>query len=152
LSTNKQHSLSRIAVPPTRHSGGLKQGLKGGARRGALGAGAGPAAASAPWPCGCATMQWVKSQWRSYQANKKLKEKSSSKVIAGQTWTHIAMNWALQVVLIAAFVIGVSHETFPKIPDVKDYPGLGEPGGPISVEAEVVMPFKRYPPGFDVFG
>jgi hypothetical protein len=79
-------------------------------------------------------------------------EKQRAKVIAGQTPLHILMNILIQIALILVFVVGVKHEVFPKPPDVKDYPGLGEPGGPISVEAEPVMPFKRYPPGFDVFG
>lgn len=76
----------------------------------------------------------------------------TNKVISGQTPAHIASNIVLQIILIIVFVFGVKHEGFPKVPDVKDYPGLGEPGGPISVEAEPVIPFKRYPPGFDVFG
>ncbi len=71
---------------------------------------------------------------------------------SGQTPLHIAGNITLQIALILAFVFGVSHEVFPKIPDVKDYPVLGEPGGPLAVEAEPVIPFKRYPPGYDVFG
>ena len=82
----------------------------------------------------------------------KTDEKQKVKVISGQTPLHIVTNILLQIVLILVFVFGVEHEVFPKPSDVKDYPGLGEPGGPISVEAEPVMPFKRYPPGFDVFG
>jgi hypothetical protein len=98
-------------------------------------------------------IKWVRLKYKSYLANKRLKEKNAAdKVISGQTPVHIAVNIGLQIVLILVFVFGVAHETFPKVPDVKDYPGLGEPGGPISAEAEPVIPFKRYPPGFDVFG
>ena len=82
----------------------------------------------------------------------KKKKSSGAPSTSGQTPLHIACNIALQIALILAFVFGVSHEVFPKIPDVKDYPALGEPGGPLAVEAEPVIPFKRYPPGYDVFG
>jgi len=97
-------------------------------------------------------IKYFRLKYKTYRANKDLKAKSNNKVISGQTPVHIATNILLQVVLILVFVFGVEHATFPLPADVKDYPGLGEPGGPISIEAEPVIPFKRYPPGFDVFG
>lgn len=96
--------------------------------------------------------KWLKLRIAGLFHKKQPDEKQKTKVIAGQTPLHILMNILIQIALILVFVVGVKHEVFPKPADVKDYPGLGEPGGPISVEAEPVMPFKRYPPGFDVFG
>ena len=93
-------------------------------------------------------LKWVRGKFSA----KPKDEVQGAKVISGQTPAHVATNILLQIVLIVVFVFGVQHEVFPKPSDVKDYPGLGEPGGPISVEAEPVMPFKRYPPGFDVYG
>jgi hypothetical protein len=93
----------------------------------------------------------IRLKYKAYRETRALRDKKQ-KVITGQTPAHIAVNVLLQIVLIVVFIFGVEHEVFPKVPDVKDYPGLGEPGGPISVEAEPVIPFKRYPPGFDVFG
>mmetsp|Transcript_13153 Transcript_13153/g.26277 ORF Transcript_13153/g.26277 Transcript_13153/m.26277 type:complete len:602 (+) Transcript_13153:188-1993(+) len=72
--------------------------------------------------------------------------------VSGQTPIHILINILLQIALIAIFVSGVEHEQYPKTPSVPDYPGLGEPGGPIVNEPEPVIPFKRYPAGFDVVG
>mmetsp|Transcript_61590 Transcript_61590/g.144867 ORF Transcript_61590/g.144867 Transcript_61590/m.144867 type:complete len:603 (+) Transcript_61590:213-2021(+) len=75
-----------------------------------------------------------------------------TKEVSGQTYGHIGFNILLQLALIAVFIAGVEHEQYPKTPDVPDYPELGEPGGPVVNEPEPVIPFKRYPPGFDVFG
>ena len=62
------------------------------------------------------------------------------------------MNVVIQVGLITAFAFNVVHESYPKPTEVDPYPGLGEPGGPLVLEPESVIPFKRYPAGFDVVG
>eukprot|EP00961_Rhodomonas_salina_P017340 233264-Rhodomonas_salina.2 len=91
-------------------------------------------------------------------------------------------DWHLlaQTVIIIIFAIFIVHEKFPKDPDILPYPGVGEayqiptplllllcscrasssplssgsslPGGPIFQEAEPVIPFKRYSPGYDIVG
>ena len=102
------------------------------------------------WTCCCKPLRRLRK--RKAEDNAVGEEHQKDKAISGQTPAHIAGNILLQIVLIIVFIIGVEHEVFPKTPDVPDYPGLGEPGGPISIEAESVIPFKRYPPGFDVYG
>mmetsp|Transcript_18291 Transcript_18291/g.60106 ORF Transcript_18291/g.60106 Transcript_18291/m.60106 type:complete len:556 (-) Transcript_18291:270-1937(-) len=74
------------------------------------------------------------------------------KEISGQTPVHVAINIILQIGLIVVFMLNVDHQKYPAHPNPPAYPGVGQPGGPTLPQPEPVIPFKRYPAGFDVWG
>ena len=62
---------------------------------------------------------------------------------------QIATMAATQILIIVLYASFLVHDKYPKEPDIYPYPNAGEPGGPEFQQPVPVIPFKRYPPGFD---
>jgi len=87
-----------------------------------------------------------------FKPKRKAAVAADQKVVLALQPYQIATLIGVQILIIILYAQFLVHEKYPKDPDIYPYPAAGEEGGPEFQQPEPVIPFKRYPPGYDING